>query len=171
MAVALSHEARGEWPIVVLGGGVVNGISLNQKYPADRVDEILTGRQDLMSRWHDVAEYCLKIGSGPQKISSGTVYDALRIVGTLPFAHAQQVLARNLESNNAELQQGAVSALLDLKEPEALVLLLDNFARLTPANQKLAVETLSKNPARKNELTAAIAAKKIPESFLTATPN
>lgn len=155
-----------EWQAVVIGGGVINGISLEGQNPAKRIDEILNGDQNLTSRWQRALELSLPM-SADEKIIPGTRYDSLRMIALLPWAHAQAPLAKHLVKNaHAELQQGSVSALLDINTADAIELLVENFENLTESNRKLAVENISRKPALLLRLKAAVEAEKLPKRIL-----
>ena len=56
-----------------------------------------------------------------EKVPTGTRYDALRIVALDSWKDAEPRLTKYLaKSANAELQQGAVSGLMDVEDPVQL---------------------------------------------------
>ncbi len=151
-----------EWQTVAIGGGLINGLSQLNLWPAERVNDLLSGEPALASRWQQAIERSLPMAAD-DSVSSGTRYDALRMIAMLPWAHAQAPLARHLQpGSHPELQQGSVSGLLDIPDPAALSLLLEFLPGLAESNRKIALETLENNPARRPDLLAAIRAGKIP---------
>ncbi len=141
-----------EWQAVALGGGIINGLSLEGKNPAARIEEVLHGDLKTMSRYQRALEQALPMASDDAVIP-GTRYDALRMIALLPFAHAQAPLDRYLTRDaNGELQQGSVSGLLDVPEPAALKLLVEKFGELNESNRRLALETIARNRALKKKL-------------------
>jgi putative membrane-bound dehydrogenase-like protein len=145
-----------DWQAVVLGGGVINGLSLEGKWPAPRVAELIGKDAELTKRW----AVCLKKShamADDEKVPTGTRYDALRIVPLDDWKAAKQRLSKYLaKSAHAELQMGAVSGLVDVNQPEATTLLVQALPDLAAGNRSLAVAGLLRTPARITALLDAI---------------
>ncbi len=149
-------EALRDWQAVVLGGGVINGLSLEGKWPGRRITELLRDTPELESRWAD----CLKQShamADDEKVPTGTRYDALRIVALDDWKRAEPRLAKYLaKSVHAELQQGAVSGLVDVEDAGATSLLVKSLPDLTAGNRAFALAGLVQNAARANALLDTI---------------
>lgn len=143
-------EPRGrlhEWQAVVIGGGVINGIGLAGGWPGERIDALLRTRPELRTRWNAALEQATSMVDDEQVIA-GTRYDALRMVALRDWKTARPLLERYLGHENAELQQGAVSGLSDVRSAEAPVLLLTSLDRLSDANRQLALDALVRDASR-----------------------
>ncbi|MES2707599.1 MAG: neutral/alkaline non-lysosomal ceramidase N-terminal domain-containing protein [Verrucomicrobiota bacterium] len=150
-----------DWQSVVLGGGLINGISQAGPWPGARIDGIIGQDQELRARWNRCLELAVLMADD-EKTPPGTRYDALRITPLLPWEKCGAQLKRYLApGQNAELQQGAVSGLADVNHPEAARLLVGAFGGLTDSNKNFALDALLRSPERIDLLLEAVAAKKI----------
>ena len=141
-------EPLRDWQAVVIGGGVVNGISLEGGWPAKRIAELLAGRSELAARWAEALKQSAAMADAPA-VKPGTRYDALRMVALADWPAAEPVLAKYLaKSAHPELQMGAVSGLADVDRPEAGVLLAKAMPDLTAKNRALAVAGLLRTAGR-----------------------
>ena len=79
----LSLPKKGEplrdWQAVVLGGGVINGLSLEGKWPRQRIAELVRDNPELERRWAETLKLSHAMADN-EKTPTGTRYDALRIV-------------------------------------------------------------------------------------------
>ena len=97
-----------------------------------------------------------------QAIRPGTRYDALRLIGADSWDRRGNQLVRYLRKDvDAELQQGAVSALGDMPEPQATHALISGLDQLTPRNRKLAIEALTRDTHRRDALLESIEAGRV----------
>ena len=141
-------EALRDWQAVVLGGGIINGLSLEGVPPGKRLAELIRDKPELDKRWADTLKQ-LRAMADAGKVPDGTRYDALRVVALDSWKVAEPRLAKYLaKSANAELQQGAVSGLVDAEDPGATGLLVRSLSDLTEGNRKIAVAGLLRTPAR-----------------------
>ncbi len=155
-----------DWQAVVIGGGLINGISQAGPWPGERIREIIGKNEELLARWHQSLHQALGMADDG-KIPHGTRYDALRMTPLLPWEKCAAQLVKYLaKDKNAELQQGAVSGLADVDHPEAASQLVKAFAGLTDSNKTFALDALLRSPERIDILLEAIAAKKITRSDL-----
>ena len=155
-----------DWECVVIGGGLINGVSLENVWPRGRFREIIGDDEALASRWQHSLEEAFVMADN-EKVPHGTRYDALRMTPFLPWEKAKDQLTRYLGQDvNAELQQGAVSGLADVEHPDATRLLIDHFAGFTPGNKNFALDALLRGPERAAALLRAMAEKKIPADIL-----
>jgi len=140
-------EKLRDWQAVVIGGGVVGGISQSGPWPKPRIEELIGDDESLRRRWAAALADAAAMADDP-KIKPGTRYDALRMIALAPSeAHLAQ-LARYLKDANAELQMGAVSGLADVDSPQATKLLAAALPDLAPANRKLAIDALLRSEDR-----------------------
>src|SRR5687767_4948294 len=119
-----ASEPLRHWQAVVIGGGIINGLSQRDLWPGDRIEEILKSNEALQSRWSRSLEL-----AGPmcydQSVPTGTRYDALRMIALQPWEKSGAKLTSYLaKGTHGELQMGAVSGLVDMKAPEATAALL-----------------------------------------------
>ncbi|MEO2090945.1 MAG: hypothetical protein ABGY75_15805, partial [Gemmataceae bacterium] len=145
-----------DWQAVVLGGGVINGLSLEGKWPAPRLAELIGKDMGLANRWAGGLKLSHAMADD-ETVPTGTRYDALRIMPLDDWKAAKPRLTKYLaKSAHAELQMGAVSGLVDVDHPEASTLLLQALPDLTAGNRTLAVAGLLRTPARTTALLDAI---------------
>ena len=158
LSLPRKNEPLRDWQVVVLGGGVINGLSLEGKWPGRRLQELMRDQAELKNRWEETLKLSHAMADN-EKVTDGTRYDALRIVALDDWTRAEPRLARYLaKTANAELQQGAVSGLVDVEDPAAVALLLKSVPDLTPGNRKFAIGGMLRTPARARALLDAVAA-------------
>ncbi len=144
------------WQAVVLGGGIINGLTIAGEWPRDRIEKILKASPPLEVRWKQSLHAASRMADDPT-IKSGTRYDALRMVAMLDYEKCQQQLKRYLaDPKQAELQMGAVSGLGDINVPQATETLIEALPDLTPRNRKIAAEALIRKDSRAGALLHAI---------------
>ncbi len=161
-------ESLRDWQAVVIGGGVINGLSLQNIWPAERIAEFLKKDDELKQRWPALIKAASAMADNP-KVKNGTRYDALRILGVETWEHSGEQLAKYLpKGTNPELQQGAVSALADVKSKKATTALLANLDNLTEKNRAFALDALLRDDARMTALLDAVEQKKVAASVLGA---
>ncbi|MFO0849369.1 MAG: neutral/alkaline non-lysosomal ceramidase N-terminal domain-containing protein [Gemmataceae bacterium] len=168
-------EPLRDWQAVVIGGGVINGISMAHGWPGPRLAEVVDAR--LKPRWDASLKAAVAMADDP-KVPTGTRYDALRMTPLPGWATAGGQLTKYLaKGTHEELQQGAVSGLVDVDAPEATAALVAALAYLTGENRELAAVGLTRTPARAAALLDAVergqvAANTVPpaavEKLLTA---
>lgn len=169
LTLALPQEGQPlrDWECVVIGGGLINGVSQQGVWPHERFGELLQGDEALTRRWQHALEDAYRMADN-EKVPTGTRYDALRMTPLLPWERAREQLARYLGKEiHPELQQGAVSGLADAPHPEAAQLLIQHFAGFTDGNKNFALEALLRSPERIKALLDALADGKIPLQALT----
>jgi len=144
-----------DWQAVVLGGGLINGISQSGDWPLDRVLRLISGNGGLVARWNQAISQASEM-SDDARVHAGTRYDALRMIAIAPWATHGEQLASYLTDANAELQMGAVSGLSDMPAGEAGQAVLDALPDLTLRNRELALDALLRTVPRIERLLAAI---------------
>ena len=155
-----------DWQAVVIGGGIINGISDRNLWPAPRIAEVLKGDEPLLKRYHRALDLASTMTDN-EKVPTPTRYDALRMLGVEPWAKRGEQLTRYLaKGTHPELQQGAVSGIADVNDPAATIALIKAFPDLTPENRTLALTALLRDDARSTALLDALAANTIPAAAL-----
>jgi hypothetical protein len=145
-----------DWQAVVIGGGVINGISQRGAWPGERVAAILKDQPELQARWRRSLELASSMADD-EKIPMGTRYDALRMVGLEPWQRRGTQLSRYLKKGtHDELQMGAVSALGDMRSPEASAALLSGIRHYSERNRELALDALMRSRDRRRALRQAV---------------
>jgi putative membrane-bound dehydrogenase-like protein len=144
----LAGQPLRDWQSVVIGGGVINGLSLSGHWPRTRVKEVMKNETDLMIRWARCIELSAKMADD-EKIRKGTRYDALRIIPMDPTqVHLDQLRKYLSPTVDAELQMGAVSGLSDVELAVVATWFKEKMADLKPGNRRLAIEALGRNDDR-----------------------
>jgi len=150
-----------DWRAVVIGGGLINGVSQAGPLPGPRFDEILKNAPELKARWDRSIELAAKMADD-ESVRKGTRYDALRMLGVEGWEKHGEHLVRYLaEGVDPELHQGAVCALVDIPSPRIVEPLLECLDRLTPSNRKFAIEGLARDADRREALIDALEAGRI----------
>ena len=170
LEISLPQEGQPlrDWECVVLGGGLINGVSQLSVWPLGRFRDIIGNNEALTRRWQHALEEAFVMADN-EKVPHGTRYDALRMTPLLPWEKAKSQLARYVGKDvNAELQQGAVSGLADAEHPEAAQMLIAHFADFTDGNKNFALDALLRGPERTAALLDAIASGTIPPAALGA---
>jgi hypothetical protein len=155
-----------DWQSVVVGGGIINGLSQQGLWPAERLADILQGRDDLAERLSHATDRAAKMAND-ETVPAGTRYDALRMLGIEPWnQHGQQLASYLTAKTNEELQMGGVSGLVDVPGPEAVRALLEHLAALTEHNQALALDGLLRGDERRALLLDAVESKLVSAALL-----
>lgn len=154
------------WQLVVVGGGIVNGLTMAGVWPKPRVHELLADDEQLTARWNRFVALAATMADD-RSIPSGTRYDALRMLGAEDFsAHGAQ-LVKYLADDSDELQMGAVSALGDIDDPASAAALIAKFKLFSPRNRKLAFEALLRSDERVEALVASLESNAFASELLT----
>ncbi len=171
LRVSLPEEGQPlrDWQAVVIGGGVINGLSLQNVWPSERIAELVKGDPQLMKRWAAALKAAAAMAENT-KVKNGTRYDALRIVGVDTFERSGPLLTKYLaKGTNGELQQGAVSGLADIKSRQAAAALVANFQNLTDRNRNFALDALLRDEPRMAALMNALEDARISQQSLNPT--
>lgn len=160
-------EPLADWQAVVIGGGLINGVSQVGEWPARRMVELVKDRRDLQEKWERAIVLADAMADN-EKIKTGTRYDALRFLGASDWDKYGKKLVRYLQADvDAELNMGAVSGLSDMEVAGVIQPLIDALPRLNDENRKLAIEALTRTPERAQRLLTAIESKEIPGNLLS----
>lgn len=155
-----------DWQAVVIGGGVINGISQSGPWPGPRIEELIASDRSLGRRWQAALAAASAMADDPE-IKAGTRYDALRMIALAPSEKHLAQLARYLKDASAELQMGAVSGLADVDSPQATKLLAAALPDLAPANRKLAIDALLRDGERIKVLRGLLESGRLPRDALS----
>jgi hypothetical protein len=161
IALPKESEPLAHWQAVVIGGGIINGITQAGAWPGERIDGLLRDDHDLSRRWRNALELASAMADS-QAIPTGTRYDALRLLGVDSWDRRGAQLVRYLgEGVHAELQQGTISALGDMPSPQATQALVSALEHATPHNRKLVIEALMRDDSRREALLDNVATGRI----------
>ncbi len=141
-----------DWQAVVIGGGLINGVSQIGLSPKNRFGEVLAGLPSVKERWPAVLKLAALMADD-EAVKAGTRYDALRMVALqapdAAIVHLQKYLKPEADR---QLQMGAVSGLIDVESAQADALLSDALSWLKGQNRWLALEGMLRTDARANHL-------------------
>jgi hypothetical protein len=144
VATPQDSEPLRDWQAVVIGGGIINGLSQRGQCPAERLMQVLNGEDALIKNVKHSLDLAAAMADN-EKTHAGTRYDALRMLGLETWEKRGAQLVRYLaKGTNKELQMGAVSALADIPSPEAARALRKALPNLTAHNQQMALDALAK---------------------------
>lgn len=159
-------EPLRDWQAVVIGGGLINGISMLNVWPGDRFAKLLAGEDVLRARWQRSLELSLVMADN-EKVPTGTRYDALRMLPLLGWERAQASLTKYAKKGtHAELQMGSVSGSIDVPAAEATALLVGLLSHAPQQNRELALDGLLRTPDRCLALLEAVKAGTLPREQL-----
>lgn len=151
------NEPLHDWQAVVVGGGVINGVSLSGGWPRLRIEEILRSDSALQRRWNRAIELAQTMADD-EKTRSGTRYDALRMVAMQDWEDCRAQLSKYLQPGIPhELQMGAVSGLADIQSRHVAAALLEGMPHYSERNRNLALDALLRTPERAMLLLDAVA--------------
>jgi putative membrane-bound dehydrogenase-like protein len=153
------------WQVVVIGGGIVNGLTMQGSWPGRRIAELLRGNSSFEERWDRLVTLSAKMADD-ESVPAGTRYDALRILGTQPFEAVGTQLTKYLRSDSVDLQMGAVSGLGDVEDERATTALLAEFGRYARVNRELAFGALVRTEERCAALLNALESSSISQDLL-----
>ena len=166
-AMPRDGERLRDWQAVVLGGGVVMGLSQAGTWPRDVMAPWLAENSARAARWTRTLELASAMADNG-KVRNGTRYDALRALAVLPWDRAGAQLVRYLSADvDAELQAGAIGGLSDLQDERSDDALVRHFPNFAPANRRHAIEALLRSDARRAQLRDALARGIIRDEWLT----
>jgi putative membrane-bound dehydrogenase-like protein len=155
-SLPLPDQPLADWQAVVVGGGLINGISERQAWPGERLSAIVGSDTDLSARWVQALDLAAVMADS-DKVPHGTRYDALRMLGCEPWSKRGEQLVRYLvQGSPEELQMGAVCGLVDVPGPEAAAALVQSLGYLRGHPRDLALDGLVKVFSGRQALREAI---------------
>ena len=150
------------WQAVVIGGGLINGISLSGKWPQDELSALMKDDGALQTAWNRTLNLSIKMADD-ESVPTGTRYDALRIVAMLDWSTSRMQLERYLQKGvHDELQMGAISGLSDVQEAAVASMLINGFADFSVENRQLALDALLRTDDRCLAMLNALAQTRLP---------
>ena len=156
-----------DWQAVVLGGGVVMGLSQAGAWPRDEMRPWLAEDKVRQMKWHRAVDLARAMADDA-RVRNGTRYDALRMLAVRPWEEVGAQLVRYLSKDvDPELQMGAIGALSDLQDDRAAGALVQHMAQYTDRNRALAIAALLRTDARRATLKAALSDGTVQAAWLT----
>lgn len=150
-----------DWQAVVVGGGIINGLTQIGNWPDTRIAEILAGTPSIARRWPRALNLAAAMADD-ETVRMGTRYDALRMIAMAGWdqrgSHLVNYLTEGLPN---QLQMGAVSGLSDIQSDQIIEPLIQAIARLSPRNRQLAVEALMRTETRALALLKAVESSRL----------
>lgn len=160
-------EPLRDWQAVVLGGGVVMGVSQAGAWPRDVIAPWLAEDATRAARWTRSLDLAVAMADDAQ-VRTGTRYDALRMLAVLPWDRAGAQLVRYLSADvDAELQLGAIGGLSDLQDERAADALVQHFTQFAPDNRRHAINALLRTDARRVRLRELLTRGVVRDEWLT----
>ena len=154
LSLPSANGSMRDWQAVVLGGAIINGLSLENLWPKAELEKLVSKHPLWKPRWDRALELA-KTDAYDSKIPAGTRYDAIRILAMLPAEQAVAKIVPFLEDSSSdvatreELQMGALSALSDIDDAKMFDPLLAAYPKLASGNEKLAREAMQRTGQRK----------------------
>jgi hypothetical protein len=160
-ALPRDDESLRDWQTVVIGGGMVSGLSEAGAWPAERIGEILGEDEALGTRWRVALELASKQADN-EDVPTPTRYDSLRLAAMQPWDQRAGQLLRYLAKDvHQEVQQGAISGLGDMHSPYAAQALLSGVEHYSTENKHAMLDALLRDNGRILALLDALAAGRI----------
>ena len=161
------NERLRDWQAVVLGGGVVMGLSQAGASPGSVMAPWLASDATRKARWTRALDLAIAMADDA-KVRNGTRYDALRMIAVLPWERVGAQLTRYLSRDvDPELQMGAIGGLSDLDDSRAADALVRHVPQYTERNRGLAINALLKTDTGRAKLRAGLAGGVVQEAWLT----
>jgi hypothetical protein len=159
-----------DWQAVVIGGGIINGVSQAGQWPTQRIKELLSVeqyKQRCWSRWERTIELAATMVDN-EETPTGTRYDALRILGAASWDKYGEMITKYLASDvHEELQMGAISAAGDFDDDQAVQALLNSMQGFTQGNRSIAIDTLLEPMRHFTQLREAVRDGRVREEWLS----
>jgi hypothetical protein len=171
LSLPANEKPLAHWQAVVLGGGLINGLSQRGENPAAQVQKLLKSSSQATEneqRFDRTVQLAVAMVDD-ESVPSGTRYDALRILGATDWkTHAKQLTRYLAPGVDEELQMGAVNATADIAQAEATQALIRALPKLSTDNRNLALEMLLSRQPQRDLLKKSVSDKTIPRQWLTA---
>ena len=157
-----------DWQVVVLGGAVVGGLSDSITWPRPAIEHWMVSDSQRKARWQRVLMFAIG-KAADEKTSTGTRYDALRLVAMLPEEQAIEGLTPFWEAGvHEELRMGAISAASDIDSPRSIPLLFASAKKESGHLRSLAIEGLLRTQAGRAALVEGVRTGRLPADALNA---
>src|SRR5262249_42585203 len=149
------------WQAVVIGGGIINGLTQVNVWPRDRLREIVRDDKSLLDRL-DRSTHKASHMAHDKKVPTGTRYDALRMMGIAEWdSRGDELVKFSARGMDDEIQMCAVSGLGDMRAPEATAALVNGINHHSKQNRELALDALMRDTDRVQALLDAVATGKL----------
>lgn len=156
-----------DWQAVVLGGGVVMGVSQAGAWPHRFVAPWLEQDAARAARWQRALDLAVAMADAPA-VRTGTRYDALRMLAVLPWERVgTQLVGYLVPEVDAELQLGAIGGLSDMPDARAGQALVAHMRGYAEANRRHAINALLRTEERRVLLREAVTRGDVPATWLT----
>jgi hypothetical protein len=150
-----------DWQAVVIGGGIINGVSQADVWPKPRIEDVLKVEGPLVARWQRSLELAAAMADD-EAVATGTRYDALRMIAMSSWDLRGRQLEKYLAAGvHDELQMGAVSGMADMQSPHATEALVTALPHLSSRNRNLALDALLRSDDRCLALLDALEKQRI----------
>jgi putative membrane-bound dehydrogenase-like protein len=167
-AIPTVDGAIEDWRVVVLGGAVVGGLSDSITWPRPIIEGWMKSDPQMLARWQRVLRFSIE-KAADERTSTGTRYDALRLVGMLPDEQAIAALQPYWDRGvHEELRMGAISAASDIDSPQAIPLLLASAKNESGHLRSLAIDGLLRTRSGRNALVEGLQMGSLLADALTA---
>ncbi len=155
-------EPLEHWQAVVIGGGLINGISLTGKWPQDELSALMKDDGAFQTTWNRTLSLSTKMADD-ESVPAGTRYDALRIVAMLDWRTNRRQLERYLQKGvHEELQMGAISGVSDVQDAAVASILIKGYSDFSEGNRQLALDALLRTDDRCVAMLNALAEARLP---------
>ncbi|MFO0901685.1 MAG: PVC-type heme-binding CxxCH protein [Pirellulales bacterium] len=156
-----------DWQAVVIGGGLINGLSQQGAWPTEELNRILADKPELAARWREALTDAARMADDAQ-VPTGTRYDALRMIALSGWDRRGPQLLKYLNAEvHPELQLGAVSGLADIASPQVIEPLVASLPWLPEANRRQAIHGLLRTRERREATAKALAQGRLRREWLT----
>ena len=156
VALPQKDQPLRDWQAVVIGGGIINGLTQANQWPAEWIDLLLKPNGELRGRYQRALELA-SIMADNEKVNKGTRYDALRMIPMEGLKKRGAQLRKFLApGTDDELVMGAVSGLGDIPDPEIGPILVEVLGRLNSENRELAMGALVRTESNAGNLLSAL---------------
>src|SRR5690606_20564212 len=92
-------EPLRDWQAVVLGGGLINGLSQIGVWPHERIASLIGNDRQLRQRWLQALQQSVTM-TDDEQVKPGTRYDALRMIAMRGWNDSGPQLVRYLQNEN-----------------------------------------------------------------------
>ena len=162
----MERSTIGEWWFWVVRW--LGGLSDSMIWPRPAIERWMRSDAQRRARWQRVLTFSME-KAADEKTSTGTRYDALRLVGMLPEEQAIEALRPYWDEGlHEELRMGAISAASDIDSPRSIPLLFAAVKKESGQLRSLAIDGLLRTRAGRLALVEGLQTGGLPAEALTA---
>ncbi len=155
------------WRAAVVGGGIIHGLSQQDLWPLERMQELLLDQKALELRWQMAVAEAAKVIED-EKEPIGARHDAMRMLGLGPWHRYGPQLARYLQMGvHPDLQMGAIGAVADMDHAGAVAALMKGLPHFSEKNRQLAIHGLLRGEVRQKTLIEGLEQGSVRPAWLT----